>query len=63
MSWDLASSQLRQEREAARIESLVHLTEVAGDLANQVVFEEYLRYGELMMPGVSQEPAVHRSGP
>jgi diguanylate cyclase (GGDEF)-like protein len=58
ISWHLASSQLGQEREAARIEALVHLTEVAGDLANQVVVEEYVKYGELKMPGITSLPSI-----
>ena len=58
LSWRLASAQLRQERESARIESLVRVTEVAGDLANQVIFEEYVRYSEMELPKVTNLPLI-----
>jgi diguanylate cyclase (GGDEF)-like protein len=58
LSWKLASAQLRQESESARIESLVRVTEVAGDLANQVIFEEYVRYSELELPKVTNLPFI-----
>jgi diguanylate cyclase (GGDEF)-like protein len=58
LSWKLASAQLGQEQASARIEPLVRVTQAAGDLSNQILFEEYVRYAELELPKVTNLPYI-----